>query len=377
MVPGNARMRCTLAAQAKASGLSRISRGHSSTYSTHVGVVVLGGESVDAHKYGLVTAISDLNLSNDNILAGGADHGSAGSIYVNDAPTGSRIGITEEPGLKLPTASFDEIKYGTEHTVSGGCHVYTSDPTAGCQISWHKPRGTHTLSPFTSLASTFVIVDAVPALHFDDWRQNKKNPLPDIALLLYAQGDDVSLNSVLKMEKLLPNSMSRLFLEVKSEMSISIAASEMVRSKAAAIAADVGLHVPVHLITTGPISFNASAVRDLVEQCVRVAMDVDERGVPLPYRGRRRSVVLDNLIKGIGVSVLLSLSTYAYLRYPGGLMGLCGALSREFINPAFLQVGVIFRNCIAATRRSTILLVQMCRDGLSGLLPSRPSQQLR
>ena len=304
------------ASEVKSSGMSRISHSHATNFSTHLSISLLGGSEVDAHKYGLLTAISDINLWSEGPIGQWKSHASSSGCPVLETDASicidevnSTVKMNSEYGCQ---SSFSELKYGLERIISGGCHLYASDVTGSCQTFWKKPA--HSSSPFASLSSVFIIASTVPSTRFDKWIKNCKPGNVDVAVILYARGNERSLTTAIEIEKQLPDTLPRLFIQVEAEKCGVNESDEAVFDRATEHIAVEGIYQPLKLPCRGAMTFSVIHAKGLVEQCLRIAADVEERGIPLPHRGRMSSPVWRYLGTGFGALGALSLCALCYTR---------------------------------------------------------------
>lgn len=345
LVPCHVRNRYMAASEVKSSGMSRISHSHATNFSTHLSISILGCSEVDIYKYGLLTAISDINMWSEGPIGQRKCHEKSTSISSSEGPVfetesshcideancGNQLKKNEGPGARK---SFSELKYGSERIVSGGCHLYASDVTGSCQTFWKKPA--HSASPFASLSSVFIIASTVPSTRFDKWAKNCKPGNVDVAVLLYARGSESSLNTAVEIEKQLPDTLPRLFIQVEADSCGVRDADEFVYNKATDHMAAEGIYQPLKLPCSGPMSFSVTDAKVLVEQCLRVTADAEERGIPLPHRGRMSSPVWRYLGTGFGTLGVLSLCALFYARPQAVASGLDSM--KEYATPLLMQL---------------------------------------
>lgn len=346
MVPCNARARCAAIARSNPRSFLGLSSGEASQSATHISVSILGGSEMDRFKFGLVIAISDMELlrrdKNGRGFRASTVDDSSNAICDN--------GIVEQRPV------FSEIDYASQQKIVGGCHLYTSDLSGTCQIFWNRPHATRTSTPFTALSSAFVLASSVPASSTDDWLKDcRANGEADIALLLFGQGDNVSLTNALNIEKNLPREMPRIFVEVETEKMTSNVASELVRSEITAHTIENDLHIPLSLPNIGPLNFENSDVRGLVEQCLKATLDTEEKAVPLKHRSKKASSVFLSIGAGLGCLTVFSLSGYFYM-YPDRFTSAWLSVANDVFTP--LTRGLnnwvggesIFQRCIQVMR---------------------------
>jgi hypothetical protein len=368
-VPSNLRQRCVAAAAGKAGGGVRVDR-HATSFSTHVSVSILGAAALDAHKYGLVAAISDLNVWID------APRGRAGTVgklettaenaatsnnstsntsstnnaNANTSSIASRAPPREEgdvftlgsqsregegggelggrPGGEASESAFpgppgagagaggEDLPYGARRVVSGGCHVYASDIIGVCQTSWDRPA--HSASPFASLSSAFALATSIPAKGIDRWIDDcTASPgCVDVAVLLYMQGDQKSLSVAMDIESKMPAALPRLYVEVEASRAAPAAADAVYTNVSSHVTGE-GIYLPLKLQPSplSSYSFSRDTARGLVETCLKAAADAEERCVPLESRVCRRSSAWSLAGRGLAAFGALALAGY-WLAYP-------------------------------------------------------------
>lgn len=294
---------------------------------THVHICVVGGHSVDATKYELLLSVSrivterggkvELSSSFGNLSTGSnlssaseeqqdterlSDEGTEKST-VQQMPPASDFTVSEKYGGRSVTemGGLEALIMNTGVNVSG-CRLWIDAPPS-TRCHWTQPA--HMGSPFSAPISLHVVMSAVPCHATAMWLRDHGKSV-DLALVLFQEGDRDSWRAVAEIDSLLDAQppVPRQYVCINKHTSINAdvvvtdpaldTEDNMVEKSqgnvdevfglASAHTSKENLRPPIRLDLLADGSFSEQDSKTAVEACIQVALDTQERGIPLRLR---------------------------------------------------------------------------------------------